>query len=77
MDKHYTVSKHQTESWHSKIDYHGIQSPHFMINKWGNNGNSDRLCFLGLQTTADGDCRHEIKRHLLHGRTAMANLDSY
>ena len=31
-----------------KID-HGIQSHHFMPNRWGNNGNSDRLYFLGLQ----------------------------
>ena len=28
------------------------------------------------QITADGDCSHEIKRHLLHGRKVMANLDS-
>ena len=42
---------------------------------WGNNGNSDRLCFLGLQITADGDCSHEIKRCLLLGRKAMTNLD--
>jgi len=48
-----------------------------MANKWGNNENSDRLYFLGLQITADGDCSHEIKRHLLLGRIAMANLDSY
>ena len=32
--------------------------------------------FLGSQITADGDCSHEIKRHLLLGRKAMANLDS-
>ena len=31
----------------------------------------------GSKITADGDCSHEIKRHLLLGRTAMANLDSY
>ena len=31
---------------------------------------------LGSKTTADGDCSHEIKRHLLLGRKAMANLDS-
>ena len=30
----------------------------------------------GSQITADGDCSHEIKRHLLLGRKAMANLDS-
>ena len=30
----------------------------------------------GSKITADGDCRHEIKRHLLFGRKAMINLDS-
>ena len=30
----------------------------------------------GSKITADGDCSHEIKRHLLHGRKAMANLNS-
>ena len=29
--------------------YHGIWSHHFMANRWGNNGNSERLSFLGLQ----------------------------
>ena len=32
--------------------------------------------FLGSKITADGDCSHEIKRHLLLGRKAIANLDS-
>ena len=32
--------------------------------------------FLGSKITADGDCSHEIKRCLLLGRKAMANLDS-
>ena len=32
--------------------------------------------FLGSQITADGDCSHEIKRHLLLGRKVMTNLDS-
>ena len=32
--------------------------------------------FLGFKITADGDCRHEIKRYLLLGRKAMTNLDS-
>ena len=32
--------------------------------------------FLGSNITADGDCRHEIKRHLFLGRKAMTNLDS-
>jgi len=32
--------------------------------------------FLGSKITADGDCSHEIQRHLLPGRKAMTNLDS-
>ena len=32
--------------------------------------------FLGSKITADGDCSHEIKRRLLHGRKVMTNLDS-
>ena len=32
--------------------------------------------FLGSKITADGDCNHEIKRHLLLGRKAMTNLDN-
>ena len=32
--------------------------------------------FLGSEITADGDCSHEIKRHLLLGRKVMTNLDS-
>ena len=34
------------------------------------------LIFLGSKITVDGDCSHEIKRHLLLGRKAMTNLDS-
>ena len=48
-----------------------------MAHRWGNNGNSIRLCLgAGFKITADGDCSHEIKRHLLLGRKAMINLDS-
>ena len=53
-----------------------MASHHFMANRWGNNGNSDRLYFLGLQITGDSDCSHEIKRYVLLGRKAMTNLDS-
>ena len=35
------------ETQHSKNQDHGIQSHHFMGNRWGNNGNSDRLYFGG------------------------------
>ena len=34
------------------------------------------LIFLGSKITADGDCSHEIKRHLLLGRKVMTSLDS-
>ena len=33
--------------------------------------------FLGSKITADGDCSHEIKRHLLLGRKSMTNLNSH
>ena len=45
-----------------------------MANRWGNNGNSVNLG--GPKITADGNCSHEIKRHLLFRRKAMTNLDS-
>ena len=43
-----------------------------MANIWGNNGNSNRFYFLGLQN----HCSHEIKRCLLLERKALTNLDS-
>ena len=56
-------------SWH-------LFPHHFMTNRWGNNGNSDRLYFLGLQNHCRHDCSHEVKRCLLLGRKTMTNLDS-
>ena len=47
-----------------------------MANRWGDSGNSGWLYFLGSKITADGDCSHEIKRHLLLGRKVMSNLNS-
>ena len=41
-----------------------------------NNGNSERLYFLVFQNHCNGDCSHEIKRHLFLGRKAITNLDS-
>ena len=46
-----------------------------MANRWGNNGNRDFI-LGGFKIIADGDCSHEIKRHLLLGRKATTNLDS-
>ena len=68
------------KSWlktqHSENWDHDIQSHHFMANRWGNNGNSDRLYFWGLQNHCRWDCSHEIKRHLLLARKVMTNLES-
>ena len=58
-----------------KTKDHRIWSHHFMANRRGNSGNSDRLYFLGLQNTADVNCSHEIKKHLFLGRKVMTNLD--
>ena len=41
--------KRWLKTLHSENQDHGIQSYHFMANRWGNNGNSVRLDFLGLQ----------------------------
>ena len=58
----------------SENEDHDIWSHHFVANRRGNNGNSDKLYFLGSKITADGDCSNEIKRRLLLGRKAMTNL---
>ena len=48
-----------------------------LITSWQIDGETVRdFIFLGSKITADGDCSHEIKRHLLLGRKAMTNLDS-
>ena len=47
-----------------------------MANRRGKSGKSDRFYFLGSKIIADGECSHEIKRHLLLGKKAMTNLDS-
>ena len=47
-----------------------------MANRWGNNGNSERLYFWGSKIASDGDCSHEIKIRLLLGREVMTYLDS-
>ena len=47
------VKEESGKSWlktqHSQNKDHGIQSHHFMANRWGKSGNSDRFYFLGLQ----------------------------
>ena len=50
------------------------------ITSWQIDGETMKIVtdfiFLGSKITADGDCNHEIKRHLLLGRKVMTNLDS-
>ena len=50
------------------------------ISSWQVNGETMEtvtgFLFLGSKITAEGDCSHEIKRHLLLGRKAMTKLDS-
>ena len=46
------------------------------ITSWQIDGEKMEIIFLGSKITEDGDCSHEIKRHLLLGRKAMTNLDS-
>ena len=55
---------------------HGIQSHHFMANRWGKMGLVTEFIFLDSKITVDNDCSHEIKRHLLPERKVMINLDS-
>ena len=47
-----------------------------MAKRRGKGGSSVRFPLLGSKITADGDCSHEIRRCLLLGRKAMANLES-
>ena len=44
-------------------------------NRWGKNGNNDRLFFFFSKTTADGDCSCEIQKFLFLGRKVMTDLD--
>ena len=46
-----------------------------MANRWETMETVRNFIFLGSEITADGDCNHEVKRHLLPGRKAMINLD--
>ena len=68
------------KSWlkiqHSKNQDHGIWSHHFIANRCETMETVTDFIILGSKITADGDCSHEIKRHLFLGREAMINLDS-
>ena len=51
-------------------------SRQFMANRRGKVELVTDFLFLGSKITADGDCSHQIRRHLLLGRKATTNLDS-
>ena len=74
------VKEESEKNWlktqHSKNEDHGIWSHHFMTNRWETMETGKDFIFLGSKITADGDCSHEIKRHLLLGRKVMTNRDS-
>ena len=69
---------------HSRAPYLRYQFQGVMasspITSWEIDGETEEtvsdFIFLGSRITADGDCSHEIKRHLLLGRKVMSNLDS-
>ena len=73
--------KEETESAGLKLNFQKTKimasSP---ITSWQIDGETMEtvrgFIFLGSQITVDGDCSHEIKRHLLLGRKTMTNLDS-
>ena len=47
-----------------------------MTDRRGKGGSSDDFLFLASKISVDGDCSHEMKRHLLLERKAVTNLDS-
>ena len=51
-----------------KHEDHGIQSYHFMANRWEKMETVTNFIFLGSKITADDDCSREMKSHLLLGR---------
>ena len=61
----------ETQHWKKLRSWH-----HFIANRRGKVEAVADFTFSGSKIIVDGDCSHDIKRHLLHGRKAMTNLDS-
>ena len=62
---------------HSENYYHDIWSHQFLENSWETMETVRKFFWGGTsKITADGDCSHEIRRHLFLGRKAMTNLNS-
>ena len=72
------TSRGEWKSWlklqHSGNEDHGIRSHHFMAD---NGETVTDFIFSGSKITVNGDCSHEIKRHLLLGRKAYDNHSQY
>ena len=81
LKNHMMKVKEESEKAHLKLN---IQKTKIMasgpITSWQIDGEAKEtvtdFIFLGSKITEDGDCSHEIKRHLLLGRKAITNLDS-
>ena len=68
--KSWLKAQHSERSWHLVPSFHGGQIDGETVETVAG------FIFLGSKITADGDCSHEIKRHLFLGRKVMTNLDS-
>ena len=72
--------KEESEKAGLKLNMQNINMASSPITSWQIDGETVEtvtdFIFLGTKITANGDCSHEIKRHLLLGREAMMNLDS-
>ena len=69
--------KDESEKLGLNLNIQKLRSWHHPITSWQIDGETVAdFIILGSKITADGDCSHEIKRHLLLGRKAMTNLDS-
>ena len=70
----------ERKSWlkaqHSENEDHGIQSNHFMENRWGNSGNSVRLYFWGVPKSLQMVTEAIKLKDTFLGRKVMTNLDS-
>ena len=64
----------KTQHSNKRRSWHPVHQ--FMANRWETVETVSDFMLLGSKITADGDCSHEIKRHLLLGRKVMTNLDS-
>ena len=70
------VKEESEKAQHSENYDHDIWSHHFTANRWETVETVSDFILGGSKIAADGDCNHEIKRHLLLGTKVMINLDS-